>query len=401
MSLLCLGLPSRKRPIRVGPRLAQAPTGIAALPTELLLEILAYARTPLIPWPNIHPPDPVCWERRKTILALSSLCRSLRTALLPVLWESIEACTTPGARVDGPPHKRKRWWKTIYKSTIRQLDIISTRQPSYAHYVKTINILITPYSACTLTHKLSRCLLLLPNLTTIQITSLWWIDLSKSPRRIRRSVTDSGPYLTLPLKSAFNHTVLPNVHTIFLPSAATPVLPSVPNARRVYLNDTLEMCAVPNQVRIQRIDSILMFIHLLGFFCPNIESFQWAMNSVPSTLWSGILLRIYHKFVCLTAVRCLDELTDLELNLSYHDLDVLKATGQLKNLNRITLWVPSDGEESIRSASEEESTSPPLYQMVDAAQEILSSSSSKKSKILVVRQGDEEVRICVDRDCEG
>ncbi|KAF8315101.1 hypothetical protein F5887DRAFT_1089596 [Amanita rubescens] len=134
---------------------------------------------PDIPWPNLLPPDPACSERRKTILALASVCRSLRTTLIPVLWETIEACTAPaGARVNYRPQKRKRWWKTVYKSTVQQLKTVCNRQPSYASYVKTLNILITPYCISTLARELSRTLPLFPNLTTIQITSLWWIDLS-------------------------------------------------------------------------------------------------------------------------------------------------------------------------------------------------------------------------------
>ena len=317
---------------------------------EILLEIFAYTRAPDIPWPNLRPPDPACSERRKTILALASVCRSLRVALIPVLWDTIEACTAAGARVDDRPQKRKRWWKTIYRSTVRQLETVCNRRPLYASYVRyvllvsksyvssivlefrTLNILITPYCLSTLTRELSRTLPLFPNLTTIQITSLWWIDLCPR-RRIRRlsspttrNSSDSS-YLSLHLKSSFKHLRLPNVHTILLPSAATPVLSSFPNARQAYLNDTLETCYPPSphtlslqQSHIQRIDSVLVFIHLLGYFCPKIETFQWAINDSPSSIWTSILLRIYHKFVCLAMVKCLDGLTNVELYLSYHDL---------------------------------------------------------------------------------
>ncbi|KAF8344772.1 hypothetical protein F5887DRAFT_969799 [Amanita rubescens] len=317
MSLLCLGLSSIRRtkshPENTQDVCKKSKTAVArgfqALPIEILLEIIAYTRAPDIPWPNLRPPDPACSERRKTILALSSVCRSLRTALIPVLWETIEACTAPGARVDDRPQRRKRWWKTVYKSTVRQLEAVCNRQPSYASYVKTLNILITPYCISTLARELSRTLPLFPNLTTIQITSLWWIDLCPRKRLRRlsnptaRNSSDSS-YLSLHLKSSFKHLILPNVHTILLPSAATPVLSSFPNARQAYLNDTLETCYPPSphtlslqQSHIQRIDSVLVFIHLLGYFCPKIETFQWAINDSPSSIWTSILLRIYHKVV--------------------------------------------------------------------------------------------------------
>ena len=155
MSLLCLGLPSLRR-IKTRAQSTEERSnssggaiahGLEALPTEILLEIIAYTRAPDIPWPNLHPPDPASSERRKTILALSSICRSLRIALIPVLWETIEACTARGARVDDPLHKRnKRWWKSIYKSTLRQLEIVSTRQPLYASYVKYVPVSLLSFT---------------------------------------------------------------------------------------------------------------------------------------------------------------------------------------------------------------------------------------------------------------
>ena len=71
----------------------------------------------------------------------------------------------------------------------------------------------------------------------------------------------------------------------------------------------------PQQAHIQRINSVLVFIHLLGYFCPKIKSFPWAVNDAPSIIWMGIFLKIYHKFMCLAMVRCLDGLTNVELYL--------------------------------------------------------------------------------------
>lgn len=76
---------------------------------------------------------------------------------------------------------------------------------------------------------------------------------------------------------------------------------------------------------------------------------------------------------------------------------MIKAIERLKDLDRITLWVSSSG----NGTSVDDSTpSPSLDEMVNAAQEVLAVSLSKKRKMLVVRQGEEEIRIVVDQGGE-
>ena len=96
-------------------------------------------------------------------------------------------------------------------------------------------------------------------------------------------------------------------------------------------------------------------------------------------------------------VRCLDGLTNVELYLSYHDLDVLKAIERLRDLDCITLCISSG--DSNGAATADEAPSPSLDEMVNAAHEVLVGSLSKKRKMLVVRRGEEEIRIVVDQGC--
>ena len=73
---------------------------------------------------------------------------------------------------------------------------------------------------------------------------------------------------------------------------------------------------------------------------------------------------------------------------------MIKAIERLKYLDRITLWIASG---DANGASVDETASPSLDEMVIAAQEVLAVSLSKKRKMLVVRRGDEEIRIVVDQ----
>ncbi|KAF8350261.1 hypothetical protein F5887DRAFT_423054 [Amanita rubescens] len=118
--------------------------GLPALPAELLLEIVS--QTAAAPIPNyITQPLPVNYlERTATLRILSQLCRSLRNALLPALWERIEACTTtfPDHHRGQPP----RWQKAIAFDLVAQLETVTIREPSLASYVRIVNVLISPYS---------------------------------------------------------------------------------------------------------------------------------------------------------------------------------------------------------------------------------------------------------------
>lgn len=71
-------------------------TGLVALPSELLLEIVAHF--PEISIANIIeagssylPAD--CSQRSTALRALSQTCKELRAVVLPLAWERLEACT--------------------------------------------------------------------------------------------------------------------------------------------------------------------------------------------------------------------------------------------------------------------------------------------------------------------
>ncbi|GLB36739.1 hypothetical protein LshimejAT787_0310260 [Lyophyllum shimeji] len=127
-------------------------TGFPALPAELLLDHFAYP----LPVPAL-PKDleKTYADRAKLLRGLSQMCRSLRRAFLPVV-ERIETL------------QRNASAKSLATELIRQLEIVTVRDPSLAAYVKIVNVKLTYYSCDTVMEEFARCLALL-NLETIQI----------------------------------------------------------------------------------------------------------------------------------------------------------------------------------------------------------------------------------------
>jgi len=128
--------PSKRRRILKGGSERRNTTGLATLPDELLLEILSY-------YPESEP-DPkeeygkeeadAHFARRERLIALSQTCRNLRRFLRPYIWRRIEVFTgmrvSTGEILDTP--------ETLALELIRQLEIVTVRDPELADYVKYI-----------------------------------------------------------------------------------------------------------------------------------------------------------------------------------------------------------------------------------------------------------------------
>jgi hypothetical protein len=108
---------------------ASGSRGFAALPVELLHNVVSYTRAPPIPHRREQAVASVYRERRDVLLALCQLCHSLRTALLPLLWERLEACAEP-ARTD---EKRT---EVLERELIGQLRLVTNQRKEYASYVR-------------------------------------------------------------------------------------------------------------------------------------------------------------------------------------------------------------------------------------------------------------------------
>ncbi|KAF8315772.1 hypothetical protein F5887DRAFT_1089297 [Amanita rubescens] len=126
-------------------------------------ETRSMSGAPMLGCYNLHPPDPACSERRKTILVLASVCRSLRTALIPVLlgnYRSLHGtrrasklpATEPLEAVveDRLQINRSTAQNCMQSSAVYALPIVLE--------FRTLNILITLYCISTPTRKLSQTL---------------------------------------------------------------------------------------------------------------------------------------------------------------------------------------------------------------------------------------------------
>ncbi|KAG5641503.1 hypothetical protein DXG03_005075 [Asterophora parasitica] len=121
---------------RCGPSLAPPSVplnsrGLPALPTELLLNIISF--TPSLPIPATR--KDLCEDysdRAKSLYVLSRVCQCLRSVFLPIAWERIDVFVTLGT--DGI--FCKRWNRQLAKELVRQLEIVTVRNPTLATYVK-------------------------------------------------------------------------------------------------------------------------------------------------------------------------------------------------------------------------------------------------------------------------
>ncbi|KAF8816692.1 hypothetical protein BYT27DRAFT_7181547 [Phlegmacium glaucopus] len=126
--------------------------GLPILPDELYLEILSYY--PVSPFRQ----DPSHNVRRQMLFALSQASTNLRRFFLCYLWERIEVC---GSR------RVKR--RALALELVRQLEIVTIRNPTLGKYVKVVNVDIGVYSQDSVVTELTRCLGLFPNLYSVQL----------------------------------------------------------------------------------------------------------------------------------------------------------------------------------------------------------------------------------------
>ncbi|KIM36193.1 hypothetical protein M413DRAFT_31946 [Hebeloma cylindrosporum] len=145
-------------------------TGFAALPDELYLEIISHFPAYPIPCGNQSVNIQAVRDRHLTLFALSQTCRSLRPAFLRYLWQRIEVYD--GMETGkGQLHRNYRRGanKRYAEELVRQLEVVTVREPSLARHVNFMNVLVTDYSIDTVLVELARCMALFPNLHTLQV----------------------------------------------------------------------------------------------------------------------------------------------------------------------------------------------------------------------------------------
>ena len=141
------------RPVIAPPPLASTPTiihpvntcGFAVLPDEIHLEIVSYIVSVPIPTPFHSDSYPeIRRSRHETLLSLSQTSRSLRRFFCRYLWQRIEV--REGMKIgdedDTLTSKDTPILSAGYKKNaielVRQLEIVTVRNPQLAQYVKSV-----------------------------------------------------------------------------------------------------------------------------------------------------------------------------------------------------------------------------------------------------------------------
>lgn len=114
-----------------------------ALPNEIYLEIISHIPSVPIPTPLYSPRyvEMRC-SRHKTLLSLSQTCRFLRSVFLRYLWQRIEV--REGIRIGeneflkGFNNFRSGNNKAFTVELVRQLEIVTIRNPHLAQHVKLV-----------------------------------------------------------------------------------------------------------------------------------------------------------------------------------------------------------------------------------------------------------------------
>ena len=109
--------------------------GFAALPTELLHHVASHIQGTTVPWYQGRSCESQRNERRDVLRVLCQLCRSLRIALLPLVWQSLEAYPLihPGFEYRGIAADQI---KAVGKQLFGQLSLVRNEKQPYASYVR-------------------------------------------------------------------------------------------------------------------------------------------------------------------------------------------------------------------------------------------------------------------------
>jgi hypothetical protein len=221
-----------------------------------------------IPWYEDKPPQGQRNQRRDALRVLCQLCRSLRTAFLPLVWQSLEAYTLILPPFDGKRRNHAAAQvKGVGKELLGQLRLVSNvKQPVlYASHIRYclpllvmarrsthccyrfITVAIYSRFADDALRRLAHAMTLMPNLHTLHIVC--------------------GPYGHgighEPFQKAFSGLVFPSVRRVILPAQGTAIFECFPEVVEVLSNHPF-------------IFDFSQFLDNLISHCPKVESIGWG-----------------------------------------------------------------------------------------------------------------------------
>ncbi|TFK76188.1 hypothetical protein BDN72DRAFT_830725 [Pluteus cervinus] len=198
-------------------------TGLAALPPELLLEIVDYFRSVRTVWSVTGGPLPRAQRDRQIVIRiLSQLCRSFRHANIEVCTVKEETWAKRGSRIKGIDGVRyAAWQKELAYDLINQLETVTIRNPQYAAHVQNVSVIITRFSLPTVLPEFARCLSLLPNLATLQLHS--------------EVPSIFNFHHNIPLQKAFRGYKYKGIRTLVIPPSNIGILRACPNVHWLHL----------------------------------------------------------------------------------------------------------------------------------------------------------------------
>ncbi|KDR79823.1 hypothetical protein GALMADRAFT_1165105 [Galerina marginata CBS 339.88] len=286
--------------------------GLPVLPDELLLEIMSWYPVPQADLVSAEITDYRALAqnasehaaRRDTLVALSQTCSSLKRFFRPYIWSRIEVCsgmrvgdTMFGMRSNPAKYLPTGTTNRMFNAElVRQLEIVTVRDPSLAEYVKIINAEVKDYSTPTVLAELARCIALFPNLQLVRLT------ISSSTRTLDN--------MTALVSKSFAPYSYPQIDHVVVSKSAFSFLRSCPSVRSVNVMD--------------RRWSGEFGKHLEGI-CPQLENLTIDMVA----MYTEETLQVFPNLCTLTLV----------FDYFIHSLFVSKfmLLGALKNLKAIKL----------------------------------------------------------------
>ncbi|TFK62156.1 hypothetical protein BDN72DRAFT_405478 [Pluteus cervinus] len=290
-------------------------TGLAALPPELLLEIVNHLPRFPVPCDYLGPPmiTPV-HTRHSTLIILVQICSSLRTALVHQLWEDIELFSLYCGQRNTPADPKRICTSCLLEQNlssesyfafkiVSQLETVTVRVPEYAACVQTLTIFLPVHSAETIVPEFAECLTLLPNLRTLQFYyNIYNEDLCHVIRK------------------RFARRQYKNIKTLVIPAdiGSMTLLEACANVSHLHFTSTLLFRVSNVFVNIEKLTGILPHPHFnrIGDILPNLKRFQLRSDS-------SINLRGLSKTLAQLSKPEVVEIAIISLG-GEHEADILK-----------------------------------------------------------------------------